>query len=155
MSAGRADQVERAFELQGRADCLGAGVLVRTLARGAGWSDVEAEELALLVIELATNAVRHGGGGRCRVELGGAELRLTVEDSGGGFPAPVLEDGGRSDGLGAGGPVPPLERRGLGSGLAAARRLADELHLSNPSSGGAHVFARRRRRHPRRGGSDA
>ena len=142
--------LERSFALHTRADCIGVGLAVKALALEAGWSEVEAAELALLV----TNAVRHGNGGRCDMRLDATELLLIVEDSGAGFPAAILRDGGRSDNLGPSGVRPPgtSPSSGLGSGLATARRLSNELHLSNRGGGGAQVFSRRRRRHPQPGG---
>ncbi len=132
--------------LRTRLDCLGISARVRGWALAQDWPDVAAGELALLTAELTTNAVLHGGGGRCSVELGPDHCELVVEDEGPGFTLPVLEDAGRSWSLTAAGPREPGEPAqtvGLGSGLASARRFSDLLELENRPTGGARVRATR------------
>jgi len=113
------------------------------MARASGWSAKEAGELSLLVIELCTNADRHGGGGNCSVELTSVACDVTVEDDGPGFSPELLAR------FASGLPVedllhPPGARaeRGLGAGLDAARRLATRLTLENRPDRGAAARAR-------------
>ncbi len=146
MSARRRPATDT-FPVASRADCLGAGAVARSLAQRAGWGALDAGELAILVLELTTNAVRHGGPGTCRVTVEDERASVVVEDSGAGFPRSVL--------AGEPGELAALGIRrvpgGLGEGLACARRLADELSLENRPEGGARARAwRAPRRHTRR-----
>lgn len=129
------------FALETRPDCVGLGLMVKQQARGFGWPEVECAEVALLVIELTTNAINHGKGGTCRVAVSEREVWLEVTDRGPGFPAWVLDDVPKP-------PEPEPSRprtRGLGAGIACARRLAHLLRLENPPAGGARVVAARYR----------
>jgi anti-sigma regulatory factor (Ser/Thr protein kinase) len=123
---------------------VGAGLTAQTLAKAAGWPGREAGEICLLVIELCTNADRHGGGGRCTVELGETECEVVVEDEGPGFPEALLARfaaGLPVEGSGGAGGARTRRERGLGAGLDAARRLASQLTLENGERG-ARVRAR-------------
>jgi serine/threonine-protein kinase RsbT len=127
----------------GRADCVGLGLAAREEALACGWSAREGGELSLLVVELATNALRHGGAGTCRLEIDARKAQVEIEDDGPGFPEWVLErhrhaervEGGR-----------PHRAGGLGAGLDCCARLADALHLENKANRGARVLALRHRR---------
>jgi serine/threonine-protein kinase RsbT len=125
------------WRLIGRADCLGAAALARSSLLVAGWPTREASELAVVVAELTSNAVRHAGGGECTLELDAQRWSVTVQDAGPGFPSPVLADEGRTEALRAG--------RGLGAGLSGARRLSNELYLKNLCPTGALVVANKQR----------
>ena len=121
------------WPLVGRADCLGAAAKARTLLADAGWTKREASELAVVVAELASNAVRHAGGGECVLELERDAWELCVSDEGPGFPSEILADAGRTDGV--------QPRRGLGSGLSCARRMSAALSLENRRPKGARIVA--------------
>ncbi len=124
--------------LRSRADCVGLGLSARRSALDCGWSERDAAEISLLVIELTTNAVNHGGGGHCAISVSPRELRVEVEDEGPGFP-PWARDGTEP-------PLPPEPRiRGLGAGLACARRLSHLLRLENRLPRGARAVAARYR----------
>ena len=134
--------------LRTRADCLAAGAYAKAQANLYGWPDDQAHELELLVMELATNAVRHAKGGEYALWVNATEANVRVEDRGLGYSESVLQDGGRTDGLCATGakPTHTLSTGGLGSGLACARRLSDKLQLENRTDGGARALARRIRK---------
>jgi anti-sigma regulatory factor (Ser/Thr protein kinase) len=124
-----------------RADCVGLGLSVKRQAQSFGWSEREAAEISLLVIELTTNAVRHAGGGHCTVACDTREVRVEVEDDGPGFPAWIIE----------GKPAPEslLPRpHSLGAGLSCARRMAHLLRLENRQPRGARAVASRYRLKP-------
>jgi len=123
------------WRLVGRADCLGAAAKARECLERAGWSAREAGELAVVVAELTSNAIRHAGSGECELEVAPRGWTVTVRDDGPGFPAEILRDGGRTDGV--------QPRVGLGSGLSCARRLAGELKVENLVPTGARVVARK------------
>ncbi len=164
-----------ALPVESRADCLGAGIRAREWALSLGWDWRDADELAILVVELTNNAVRHGGPGICRIDLDPSWASVIVEDSGRGFPPAFLSNGAASasdpalvappqEASGSASlksidlwvgeaepPVDPIPRSGgLGAGLSCARRLADTLTLENRPEGGARARASRRpRRRPR------
>jgi len=74
-----------------------------------------AEEIVLVAHELATNAVRHGGGGgRLRLWVADGRLCCEVSDNGPGLPDPA----------GVGTTLPPPNTVG-GRGLWIARQMAD------------------------------
>jgi anti-sigma regulatory factor (Ser/Thr protein kinase) len=125
------------WHLVGRADCLGAAALARSSLVEGGWTVREASELAVVVAELTSNAVRHAGGGKCTLEFDQRQWVLTVHDEGPGFPARILVDAGQTDGV--------QPRVGLGAGLSCARRLSGELRLENLSPTGALVIAHKQR----------
>jgi anti-sigma regulatory factor (Ser/Thr protein kinase) len=122
--------------LVGRADCIGAAAKARECLQSFGWSVTLAAELAVVVAELSSNAVRHAGGGECVLEVSKHTWTVTVSDEGPGFPATVLADQGRTDGVGP--------KVGLGAGLSSARRLSSELTVENLSPKGGRVVARKR-----------
>jgi anti-sigma regulatory factor (Ser/Thr protein kinase) len=117
------------YDLCGRADCVGLGLMVRRQARCLGWSPRDSEELGLVVVELGTNAVRHGNGGQARLELDGRHAMIEVADNGPGFPPWVLERQALGLTLER---IPPVAGRGgLGAGLDSVRRLSDAMVLAN------------------------
>lgn len=138
-----ANVVAQVLTLQSRVDCFGAGVWAEQMATAMGWELRDAGELSILVGELCTNAVRHGGGGECSLLITPLSALVDVLDRGPGFAADVL-DGTRKPEPGV------LPERGLGEGLASVRRLADEVFLENAGAGGAHVCAKRRARFTRK-----
>lgn len=92
------------------------------------------DEVELIVAELASNAVRHGGGGgRLRLAATGTHIVCEVTDRGAGMAAlPALDT--RPDPAGAG-----------GRGLWLVHRYADQLTLRESPGGGTVVTATLRR----------
>ncbi len=135
---------ERRLPIQTRADALGGARVVRGMALEAGLSAVQAGRAALVACELASNMVRHAGGGilivRERTKRDGRnELMIVAHDT--GPEIPDLDSAFR-DGSSAAGPIAPellLSRGGLGTGLGAIVRLADALELHQGASGKAFV----------------
>jgi anti-sigma regulatory factor (Ser/Thr protein kinase) len=90
-----------------------------------GLSDAQVEDLVLAAHELASNAVRHGGGsGRLRMWRIDGSVFCEVVDSGGGFSYP-RPDGDRRPALGATG----------GRGLWIVARVVDVLQISTGMHG--------------------
>ncbi|HEX5206854.1 MAG TPA: ATP-binding protein [Steroidobacteraceae bacterium] len=108
----------------------------RRLSASVGFSAGDCEEVALAVTELASNLIRHAGGGTLSLEPTSREARQGIQiesaDSGPGF-----EDFERAltDGFST--------LRSLGTGLGAVNRLMDELEYSPGGSAGAHIVCRR------------
>lgn len=108
-----------------------------------GATDEQIEVLVLAVSELATNAVRHGGGGgRLRLWRGAVHIVCEVADSGPGMPPD------------AGMLPPPLAIDG-GRGLWLVRALVDDVEIDSGVSGTtvAARLALRPRRSARTGGA--
>lgn len=131
------------WALPSRPSCLGAGLAAAQHARRSGWAPIQSVELSLVIVELATNALRHGRDGMCTMTLEPLEARVLVYDQGPGYPTWVLERHRAAAPIEGAGPQTPRSR-GLGAGLDVVRRLATELWLSN--DGGARAFARILRR---------
>lgn len=113
--------------VQNRLDVLAVSTDARVLAATQGARPREASALAVVVAELAHNAIEHGGGGGLVTLAVGTEgWRVEVEDTGPGLPMAVLADGGPRD----------------SSGLSSVRRIAKQLELRNRRGGGARIIAR-------------
>ncbi|HYC04901.1 MAG TPA: ATP-binding protein [Azospirillaceae bacterium] len=102
---------------------------VGALARGAGFDETEAGKVAIVVTELATNLLRHGGGG---------EILASVDSTDGGLAVLALDKGpGMAsveaclrDGFSTGGTQ--------GTGFGAIRRQSRAMDVwSKPGSGTA------------------
>ena len=90
-----------------------------------------ADDMALIAIELASNAIRHGGGrGRLRLWMTPDAIYCQVSDDGPGFP-----DGGH--------PVRqrPEPSASSGRGLWLVLHFSDGLTVENDVDGGATVTA--------------
>ncbi|MCW2778702.1 MAG: hypothetical protein JWN17_2427 [Frankiales bacterium] len=103
---------------RGDADVRTARQHVREVLRGA--ADQVVDDAELVVTELVTNALLHGGDGEVRltVDLEPARLRVVVEDAGGPMPR-ALDDGPHDGDL-------PLTGRGLRLVAALASRWGVE-----------------------------
>ena len=111
-------------------------VLVRQAVRAGtadvGFSLVDQTKVVTAASELARNALEHGGGGTCKIEVvaDGVRrgLRLTFEDNGPGIPDVKLA---LTDGYTTGG--------GLGLGLSGSKRLMNEFDLWSKVGEGTRV----------------
>jgi serine/threonine-protein kinase RsbT len=115
-------------------------VLARTealrLARQLGFSDAEAALVAIAMMEVANNLVRHAGQGTVVIAAirrnGQQGISITARDDGPGIPdvARAMRDGYSTDG-------------GLGKGLAAITRMVDELEIESAPGTGTVVTLRK------------
>jgi anti-sigma regulatory factor (Ser/Thr protein kinase) len=134
------------WPLTTRAGCLGAGLTAERHAVMLGWSAPQSAELSLVVVELCTNALRHGHDGTCTLTLALDEVWLEVRDKGPGYPPWVLQSHAAQQPIEQARPSSELPR-GLGAGLDVVRRLTSELVLTNDlCTGGAKATARITRR---------
>ena len=91
----------------------------------AGLHDDDLDDFVAAVNELATNAVRHGGGqGSLRLTLDGDTLIAEVSDRGGGFGGELPVTAG-----------PPAADVPGGRGILLARLLTDTLMISDGPDG--------------------
>jgi serine/threonine-protein kinase RsbT len=118
-------------------DRLGCAAAARAFGERAGLSGRSCAELAVVVAELASNAVRHAGAGevilRCLADRRGA-VEIVVRDRGPGIADP---EAAMADGFSAA--TRPGARRGLGTGLGAARRLASRLSIKTAAGEGTTI----------------
>lgn len=130
---------------------------MRRFAAALGFTRQEAEELAIVVSELAWNILRHVGSGQIEIERvehpeGGLGVRIVASDPG----APIADlDLAARDGNDAAGPIDPatlLHRGGIGGGLGAVMRFTDHFEMRERSPG-KEIEVRRFRMRPRRGES--
>jgi anti-sigma regulatory factor (Ser/Thr protein kinase) len=106
---------------------LRATVTAHAVALGA--DPVLVEKVLIVASELATNAVRHGGGaGRLRLWRTGALLALEVTDAGAGMPDVTV------------GSAPPDRSAPGGRGMWICRRLVTDLRIAS-GNGGTTVTA--------------
>jgi serine/threonine-protein kinase RsbW len=108
-----------------RADLVELRHDVTEFAARHGLTDVALHRFVVATGELATNAVRHGGGsGRLEAWRTGNVLHCRVTDHGPGIPATYAQ---HSD--------PPPPRALSGRGLWLARRNSDTMTIDSRSSG--------------------
>jgi anti-sigma regulatory factor (Ser/Thr protein kinase) len=99
-----------------------ATVAAHAASLGAGPEQVE--QVLIVASELATNAIRHGGGaGRLRLWRAGARLHVEVSDRGPGMADPDAGTG------------PPDRNATDGRGLWICRQLAGDLRIATGSRG--------------------
>lgn len=119
--------------------------VVRRWALREGLDARAAGEVALGASELATNLVKHAGGGELALGIDDEGMEVVSLDRGPGPPAreELLRDGWtRGAARLADAPV----RLGLGSGGAALGRLFDRVDVEARDGGGAVIRCRRRSR---------
>jgi serine/threonine-protein kinase RsbT len=128
------DRAGRMF-IQDEADVYAAAQRAKRLARELHFDQVSRTRLETVALELARNALVHGGGGemllRGLCDGGRVGLEIQVTDNGPGIPD--LEQA-MTDGYSTAG--------GLGAGLGAARRLSDEFEIYSQPGGGTCILTR-------------
>jgi serine/threonine-protein kinase RsbT len=121
-----------------------AAALTYDIAKRHGLEHRAYCELAIAASELASNAVRHGGGGRMEIRAIRAGVRRGVEilcvDAGEGIADVTLA---MRDGISRGQPNVGPWGQGLGTGLGAVRRACPELEIESAPGRGTRVLARR------------
>jgi hydrogenase maturation protease len=130
------------------ADVLACTHEATEFARGLGFAERGAWEVGIAASELATNAMRHAGGGSLTVravETPASGIELLAEDRGPGIAdveSAISDDYSQGRRLTAN--VAPAERQSLGSGLGAVKRLTDELAIESTPGEGTTVRAFKR-----------
>jgi anti-sigma regulatory factor (Ser/Thr protein kinase) len=129
----RHDAAAPVLDVRHGGDVITAGRAARDYASDVGFAGVECDQIALAVSELASNLVRHAGGGTLRMSTVTAADRtgivIETEDQG---PGIVRADRALADGFSTAG--------GLGTGLGTVHRIMDELDFSARPSGGLKVM---------------
>ena len=125
----------RTIPVEVSADVLIASNDADLLATRVGFTDHERAELRLAVRELATNLIRHGGGGT--ITITACEPRVTIEASDEGPGMPDVNEA-VADGYSTAG--------SLGYGLGTVNRIMDEVTISSTMGKGTMVRAHRSHR---------
>jgi len=101
------------------------------LGAAAGFQEVRAGQLAIVATELATNLIKHAGGGKLVLGAGQSHVDLIALDRGAGMAdvERCIADGYSSAGT-------------PGNGLGAVRRMAYRFHVASWPGRGTAVFAR-------------
>jgi len=109
------------------------------MAASIGFSAVECEEIVVATTELASNLVKHAGGGSIALTTvsAGGRSGICIESQDGGPGIADIEQA-LTDGYSTAG--------SLGIGLGAVNRLMDDLELRSESVTGAHLVCHRWRR---------
>jgi anti-sigma regulatory factor (Ser/Thr protein kinase) len=108
----------------------------KKLAGAVGFKGEDCDKIALVAVELATNLVKHAGGGRLvftPMDIGG-RIGLQIESIDQG---PGIEDVERvvADGVSSAG--------SLGTGLGAVNRLMDDFEIESLRGHGARIVCRK------------
>lgn len=114
------------LQCQRLVDRAALSVAAFRFTRQLGFDQRACWEICIAVQELASNMIRHAGGGALELFSGGRFVDVIATDSGPGIPEAAAR--GSAD-----------SRRGLG----AVHRLMHELEIASVPSGGARVRARR------------
>ena len=126
----------KTIEVQQAADVDHATEAARQFALGIGFSAPESEQLALAAAELASNLVRHAGGGSIKLTLLDSSQRRGIQieshDNGPGIANVELA---LTDGYSTAG--------GLGHGLGTINRMVDELEFHQGPPPGLRILCQR------------
>jgi anti-sigma regulatory factor (Ser/Thr protein kinase) len=125
------------FPIRDRSQVVVASSQAGRLARDFGLAARRAQEVAIVVSELASNIVKHGVQGEIVLTLDPQKGEITVEARDVGPPIRDLEVA-MTDGCDDLGPIDPanfLRRGGLGTGLGAVARLADRVEYREVAAG--------------------
>jgi len=120
----------------GQLDAKKAPAALRKFAEKIGFSEIECEEIALVCTELASNLLKHAGGGVLKARMLETEDRKGIEiecdDDGPGIPDIELAV---TDGYSTAG--------SLGTGLGTVNRIMDLLDFQSKSRAGLRVLCQR------------
>lgn len=128
--------IERYLDIREGADVSGARQLVREVGNAVHLCTIATESMAIIISELATNQLRHAGGGRAAVRPvtrdGVVGIEIEMVDHGQGLADPKRAFAGV-----------PRNGESLGIGLAGVQRLSLELDLDTRVGEGTRILARR------------
>jgi len=128
--------IQQKTEVKHSTDLSALRQVSKTTAAAIGFSERESEEIVLAVSELASNLVRHAGGG----------MVILTPLSNDGRSGIQIESVDKEPG------IPDIERAmtdgfstvgSLGYGLGTVNRLMDELDIESQPGAGTHIVCRR------------
>lgn len=128
--------IEGHLDIHEGADVSAARRLVREVGASLHLGTIVTESMAIIISELATNQLRHAGGGRAAVRPvtrdGVVGIEIEMVDHGQGLADPKRAFAGV-----------PQNGESLGIGLAGVNRLSLELDLDTRVGEGIRILARR------------
>lgn len=127
---------EERIELSTGTDNVLAVSAARHLAKGAAFDETTQYLIATAVSELATNAIRYGGGGEVR-------LRIIRHNSETGFEVEVLDSGPGIQDIDAVMQENYSTGDSLGQGLPGVQRIMDEFFIDTSREKGTRCVARK------------
>jgi anti-sigma regulatory factor (Ser/Thr protein kinase) len=107
-------------------DRAGIAVSAFKFARRMGFDQRACWEIGIAVQELASNIVRHAGGGHVELHAGAGVLEVIAIDAGPGIPPSII-----------------AERESWVRGLGAVKRLMHELEINSATLEGTRICAKR------------
>jgi anti-sigma regulatory factor (Ser/Thr protein kinase) len=148
-----ANRKPQAYRIRESLDVFAARRAGRALAMSLGFGRREAEEMVIVISELATNIVKYGIQGDITIETVqdetlGLGIQVTARDVGPPFADLALA---LKDGWSDRGPIDPLQitrRGGIGAGLGAVVRFSDAFEYL-PGEGEKRIRVTRYRLRPR------
>ena len=124
------------LDVTGTSDVASATEATRAFALAIGFNELQREQLSIVAAELASNLVRHAGGGTLKLTaLANTErrgLQIESEDKGPGITDVELA---LTDGYSTAG--------GLGTGLGSVNRFMDELEFHQLQPSGLRILSQR------------
>jgi len=128
--------VPQSLDIQHESDVSKARRAGKTAAGGLGFGPEACEEIALVMIELATNLLKHAQGGSLiltPIAAGGRTgLEIVSQDSGPGIPDVELALADRFTTAGS-----------RGTGLGTINRLMDEMNITSRHGRGTRIVCRK------------
>ncbi len=115
------------MEIRDARDVAKARKLVKEAAQAAGMESSQIDALVLCVGEAATNAYKHGGGGKLTICYKGESIRVKIADSGPGMDSLALPKIAFMKGFST--------VKSLGMGYANILACADKVYLSTSPEG--------------------
>jgi anti-sigma regulatory factor (Ser/Thr protein kinase)/serine/threonine protein phosphatase PrpC len=128
--------IQQKAEVKHSTDLSSLQQVSKAMAAAIGFSERENEEIVLAATELASNLVRHAGGGTVTLtplsNNGRSGIQIESVDKGPGIPdiERVMTDGFSTGGS-------------LGYGLGTVNRLMDEFDIQSPPGAGTYIVCRR------------
>lgn len=137
-----ADLSPHVIDIMHPGNVISAQELSKQLSHSLGFQEIECEQIAVAVSELANNLIKHANGGTIKLlpitEQSRIGIRIESEDKG---PGILNAYNSLTDGFSTG--------NGLGLGLGAVNRLMDELEIISSHKGGTRIVCHRWQRPPR------
>jgi anti-sigma regulatory factor (Ser/Thr protein kinase) len=127
---------QQKMEVKHSTDLSALRQVSKAIAAAIGFSERESEEIVLAVTELASNLVRHTGGGTVTLtplsNNGRCGIQIESVDRGPGIPdiEQAMTDGFSTTGS-------------LGYGLGTVNRLMDEFDIQSPPGAGTYIVCQR------------
>jgi anti-sigma regulatory factor (Ser/Thr protein kinase) len=119
-------------EIRSEGDIRRVRGLVQDVGKSAGMQEQRIYDLGLCASEAATNALKHGEGGRAAITRAEERVRVLIEDNGGGIDPDALPRATLLKGFST--------RASMGLGFTIMHELADKIYLHTGAGGTAVIL---------------